>query len=179
MRMSSRYREISPLSSKPRSWIEPDIYLGVFAHRYGHIPKGEVISITEMEYNRSVDRKIPRLIYIMDKRHAITIDDVEEGRSKTKLKALKNRLLMENVVNFFMSAVDLRAHVINSLSRLRQPDLTTFHYVSDMVPPPEAYISHPYALLQTHQLIGGQAELNLLTDWITGKELRDHVPGIS
>jgi tetratricopeptide (TPR) repeat protein len=156
---------------------EADIYLGVFAHRYGHIPKGEIISITEMEYNRAVERKIPRLIYIMDKRHAITIDDVEEGRSKTKLKALKNRLLIENVVNFFMSAVDLRAHVINSLSRLRQPDLSTFHYVSDMVPPPEAYIAHPYALLQTHRLIGRQTELNLLTDWITGNELPDHVPG--
>src|SRR5207302_9918211 len=30
---------------------------------------------------------------------------------------------------------------------------------------------HPYTLLQTDTLIGRQAELKLLTDWITGKEL--------
>src|SRR2546421_11999490 len=31
---------------------EVDAYLGVFAHRYGFIPEGQNISITEMEYKR-------------------------------------------------------------------------------------------------------------------------------
>jgi hypothetical protein len=38
-----------------------DIYLGVLANRYGHVPKGHTISITEMEYNRARERGIPRL----------------------------------------------------------------------------------------------------------------------
>src|SRR2546430_2855077 len=42
---------------------EVDIYLGVFAHRYGYVPKDHDISITEMEYNRAVERTIPRLIF--------------------------------------------------------------------------------------------------------------------
>src|ERR1051325_7849931 len=49
---------------------EADIYVGVFAHRYGYVPKennAEQISVTEMEYNRAVERKIPRLIFLMDK----------------------------------------------------------------------------------------------------------------
>ena len=29
---------------------EADIYLGIFAYRYGYIPKGYDVSITEMEY---------------------------------------------------------------------------------------------------------------------------------
>lgn len=33
---------------------EADIYLGVFAHRYGHVPAGHEISITEMEYERAM-----------------------------------------------------------------------------------------------------------------------------
>src|SRR2546430_1490156 len=41
---------------------EADIYLGIFAYRYGKVPKGYDISITEMEYNRAVERGIPRLI---------------------------------------------------------------------------------------------------------------------
>ena len=146
-----------------------DIYVGIFAHRYGYVPAGHTISVTEMEYNRAVERKIPRLIFVMDKAHPITIDDVELGEGAVKLEAFKKRLLADNIVNFFKSPADLRAQVINSLSQQREPDLTTFHYVSDIPAPPEAYIAHPYTLLQTHRLIGRQAELNLLTDWVAGK----------
>ncbi|MEP7198360.1 MAG: DUF4062 domain-containing protein, partial [Chloroflexota bacterium] len=146
---------------------EADIYVGVFAHRYGYVPKGHAISVTEMEYNRAVERKIPRLIFVMDKSHPITVDDVDIENA-AKLKTFKDRVQLENIVNFFKSPADLRAHVINSLSKLREPDLTAFHYVSDIPAPPEAYIAHPYTLLQTHRLIGRQTELNLLTDWVTG-----------
>ena len=148
-----------------------DIYVGIFAHRYGHVPAGHAISVTEMEYNRAVERKIPRLIFVMDKDHPITIDQVELGEGGVRLEAFKKRLLAGNIVNFFKSPADLRAQVINSLSQQREPDLATFHYVSDIPAPPEAYIAHPYTLLQTHRLIGRQAELNLLTDWVAGKTL--------
>jgi hypothetical protein len=148
---------------------EAEIYVGVFAHRYGHVPKEnnpQQLSITEMEYNRAVERKIPRLTFVMDKTHPLTIDDVEQGEGATKLKLFKERVQTENIVNFFKSPADLRAHVINSLSKLRQPDLTTFHYISDIPQPPEAFIAHPYTLLQTRRLIGRQPELSLLTDWV-------------
>src|SRR5437588_2363457 len=103
---------------------EADLYLGIFAYHYGYVPKGYDISITEMEYNRAVERNIPRLIFIMDKAHPIQIDDVEMGENAAKLKTLKERLATERVVNFFTSSTDLRAHVINSLSQLRQSNLT-------------------------------------------------------
>ncbi len=102
---------------------EADIYLGIFAHRYGYVPAGHDISITEMEYNRAVERGIPRLIFLMHDDHPIKAADVEKGEGAVK-------------------------------------------YVSDIPIPPEAYIAHPYTLLQTHTLIGRQAELNLLTDWV-------------
>jgi len=75
-------------------------------------------------------------------------------------------LLTDNIVNFFKSPEGLRGDVINSLSQYRESDITTFHYVSDIPAPPDAYIAHPYTLLQTHRLIGRQDELNLLTDWV-------------
>jgi len=68
---------------------------GVFAHRYGYVPKSgnpAQISITEMEYNRAAERKIPRCIFVMDKEHPITIDDVEMGEGATKLEAFKETL---------------------------------------------------------------------------------------
>src|SRR6266568_7801484 len=145
---------------------EADIYLGIFAYRYGYVPEGYHISITEMEYNCAVERGIPRLIFLMHKKHPLTAEDFETGESAVKIEALKKRLKVERVVNFFKSPAELQAEVIDSLSKLRQPNLTAFHYVSDIPEPPEPYIAHPYTLLQT-DLVGRQNELNLLTDWVT------------
>ncbi len=51
---------------------EADLYLGIFAYRYGYVPKGYDISITEMEYNRAVERGIPRLLFLMHEDHLLT-----------------------------------------------------------------------------------------------------------
>jgi len=119
-----------------------------------------------MEYNRAVERGIPRLLFLMHEDHLLKPADVEKGEGAIKLEALKARLKTERVMNSFTSPAELQAQVINSLSHYRQPNLTAFHYVSDIPAPPEPYIAHPYTLLQTHTLIGRQAELNLLTDWV-------------
>lgn len=147
-----------------------DIYIGVFAYRYGYIPKEknpQEISITEMEYNRAVERRIPRLIFLMSDQHAIKPTDVETGEGAKKLEKLKERLKTEQVVGFFSSQDDLLGQVIQALVAFREPNLTTFHYISDIPKPPETYIAHPYTLLQTRRLVGRQAEINLLTDWVS------------
>ena len=41
-----------------------NIYIGIFAWRYGHKPEGHDISITEMEFNRAIERKIPILVFL-------------------------------------------------------------------------------------------------------------------
>ncbi|MDT5272856.1 MAG: hypothetical protein QOH49_5042 [Acidobacteriota bacterium] len=143
-----------------------DIYLGVFGFSYGYVPPGANISITEMEYDRAVARSISRLIFLMHDDHSLKATDVETGEGAEKLKALKERLKTERVVGFFKSPDELLALVIQSLSEFRQPDLTKFHYISEIPEPPEAFIAHPYTLLQTHRLVGRQPELNLLTDWV-------------
>jgi hypothetical protein len=99
---------------------DADVYLGIFAHRYGHVPQGHDVSITEMEYDRAVKRGIPRLIFIMHEDHPVLIKDVDKGEKAAKLAQLKKRLLEENVVDFFRSADHLQAGVTNSLSWLRE-----------------------------------------------------------
>lgn len=151
---------------------EAEIYMGIFAYRYGYIPKGHDISVTEMEYNRAVERKIPRLIFVMGEDHLIKQSDVEKGDGAAKLETFKSRVQTENIVNFFDSPADLRAKIIDSLSKtdLRQQrrDITNLHspLSSDIPLAPKPYIAHPYTLLQTTQLAGRQNELNLLTDWV-------------
>ena len=146
---------------------DADFYLGLFAHRYGYVPKGYDISITEMEYNRAIENRIPRFIFLMHEDHPIKASDVETGDGAAKLRMFKERLQSEQVVNFFKSPEDLRAQVINSLSQRRQRNMVAFHFVTDIPATPKPYIAHPYTLMQTGKLIGRQTELNLLTDWVT------------
>ncbi|MBI1763205.1 MAG: DUF4062 domain-containing protein [Acidobacteria bacterium] len=153
---------------------DADIYLGVFAHRYGYVPAGHQISVTEMEYDRAVERKIPRLIFEMGKDHPIKFEDVEV-EAAAQLKAFKDRVGTENIVNFFNSPADLRANAINSLSQVRAKLEETkgtsqkfnFHPPNLIPTAPAPYIAHPYSLLQTGQVIGRREELKLLTDWVT------------
>ena len=152
---------------------ESDIYLLVLAHRYGYVPAANnpaQTSVTEHEYNRAVERKIPILTFVMHEDHPVKAADVEKGEGAAKLEVFKNRALLK-VTNFFRSPAELRANVIDSLSHHRRKGPKAFHYISDIPESPGVYVAHPYTLLQTPNLIGRKAELKFLTDWITGKEL--------
>lgn len=96
---------------------DADIYVGIFGHRYGYVPAGHDVSITEMEYDRAVHRGIPRLIFIMHDEHPLTISQVEIA-GVGKLERLKERLRKERTVSFFRSVAELGGSVIRSLTTL-------------------------------------------------------------
>ena len=107
-----------------------DIYIGIFGYKYGYIPAGYEKSLAEMEYDRAAVRGIPCLIFIMDKDHPIKASDFETGEGAEKLREFKSRLISSHVINFFSSPVDLRAHVINSLSTIRpQLEVESRHFI--------------------------------------------------
>jgi hypothetical protein len=93
-----------------------NLYIGIFANRYGHVPPGRAVSITELEYNRAVECGIPRLIFLMDPKHRVRAQDVEVGEGAARLAALKKRIGVERVVAFFTSPRDLRVKVADSLA---------------------------------------------------------------
>src|SRR5262249_4741738 len=72
-----------------------DIYLGIYAWRYGWVPEGQLISITEMEFDRAVERKNAGalreiLIFTAHEDHPCTAADVEADRDAQKrLKVFK------------------------------------------------------------------------------------------
>ena len=35
---------------------ETDVFVGIYAHRYGHIPPEDIVSITEAEYDQAAER---------------------------------------------------------------------------------------------------------------------------
>jgi len=59
---------------------EADIYIGIYAWRYGHVPEGHDSSITEMEFKRAEERGIPILVFTIHKDHPLTITMVEADK---------------------------------------------------------------------------------------------------
>jgi hypothetical protein len=97
---------------------ETDIYVGILAHRYGYVPEGSDRSITQMEYERAVERGIPRLMFLIHKDTPVLVDDIETGRAAKRLKAFKDRVSRDRVAHFFRSEDDLRAGLIQALAKL-------------------------------------------------------------
>jgi len=110
--------------------------------------------------------------------------DIETGPAEEKLKKLEERLGKERVATFFHSPKDLRAQVVEALSALGKKldaaetgdavasTVAKLHRTSAIPAPPEPYIAHPYTLLQSRDLVGRQAELNALTDWVSNPKSR-------
>lgn len=92
-----------------------DVYVGIVAHRYGSTVEGDSRSITEMEYDRAVEKNLPRFIFIIDKDARILGRDVEGGKGEEALRRFKERLLKERYVRFFKSPEHLRREISNSL----------------------------------------------------------------
>ncbi|MFN0016361.1 MAG: DUF4062 domain-containing protein [Saprospiraceae bacterium] len=158
---------------------EADVYIGIFAFRYGFVPDYDNpsgISITEMEYNRAAERGIPRLVFFMHDDHPVKRSDVETGPGAEKLDALKRRIGNERVAAFFTSPEDLRAHAVQALSQIKAkwaelqpaPTAALFHQTNPITLPPEPYVAHPYTLSQAAGFVGRKSELDRLTDWVAG-----------
>jgi len=157
---------------------EADVYLGIFAYRYGFVPPESDISITEMEYNRAVELRKPILVFFIHEDHPVVKKDFETGPGAEKLEALKKRIGEARVAAFFKNPEDIRSHVVEALTKLGKEldaaeagdaiasTVAKLHHKTSIPAPPEPYIAHPYTLLQLRDLVGRRAELNALTDWV-------------
>jgi len=168
-------RDAGPIVVDAEMLAQADVYIGIYAWRYGEVPKGHDISYTEMEFNRAVELGTPILIFLMHEDHPVKPRDVEaDAAAQKKLAEFKQRASAGRIRKEFRSPDNLRGLVIESLADLKaheqqasgQTPVPSFHRHYDIPQPPEPFIAHPYTLLQTHRLVGRQAELNLLTDWV-------------
>ena len=96
-----------------------NVYVGIFAMRYGFIDPEFGKSLTRLEYEEAQVIRLPSLIYIMNEEtHSILPKHVETGLSAERLREFKQVLKKSHVVNFFSSAEDLAAKVTQDVVRL-------------------------------------------------------------
>ncbi|WP_163999270.1 NB-ARC domain-containing protein [Pyxidicoccus caerfyrddinensis] len=92
---------------------EADVYLGIFAHRYGYIEAGEK-SITEEEFDHAKARGLERLCFLVKPTYAWTPDAIDYEHHE-KLERFKRRIRTSAICNEFTTVDDLRAKVLQSL----------------------------------------------------------------
>src|SRR6185369_14086462 len=110
-------RPDEPLDACLKEVEESDLFIGIYALRYGFVPEGEDISITEREYVHA--RKLGKLIYcfLLDDENQSWFKRWIEGEpGKTKLEDFKELIQKHHVCDNFTTPDDLRAKVANALS---------------------------------------------------------------
>jgi|GEM_PF-2712388 len=97
---------------------ESDVYIGIFAFRYGSIDEETQKSMTELEYRRAGERGIHRLVYLKSDKFADQLNpDWKESNpvAKAKLDMLKEELTRKHTVQFFENSYELAAKVTADL----------------------------------------------------------------
>lgn len=116
---------------------ESEIFIGIYAHRYGYAPSADVTyrthdgtlkkaggeqSITHMEYLWAVERGIPILLFVVSENGADgsplpwPLPYIEDEPGKSRLRKFKDVILSSHVVGFFFSPEDLASRVATALS---------------------------------------------------------------
>ncbi|MCY2968766.1 MAG: DUF4062 domain-containing protein [Planctomycetota bacterium] len=96
---------------------ESDLFVGIYAHRYGFIPDQSKISITEMEYHAAADARLPCLIYLVDENEPCKPAFVDEGENRQKLQAFKNALMGRHICKTFKNPDQLATFVVADVAR--------------------------------------------------------------
>lgn len=117
---------------------EADIYVGLFAFRYGYIPpmqhqNADGVSISEMEYRHARGHGKPCLAFLATKGCGIHLDYVDactgNGDRGERIKALREHLMTENLASPFSAPHELStlvlAAVTKHLDEHKQPESAT------------------------------------------------------
>lgn len=95
---------------------ECDLYIGIFAWRYGYVPPDESKSITELEYRESVDAGKEPLIFLLQDDAPWSPSFVDRDRGA--IETLREDLKTSHMVQFFSTAEDLAAKVSVSVANV-------------------------------------------------------------
>ncbi|HYC88997.1 MAG TPA: DUF4062 domain-containing protein [Thermoanaerobaculia bacterium] len=92
-----------------------DLYVGIFAWRYGFVPDGETRSITELEYQRAVETKKPRILFVVDEDAAWSPKLIDRDRSR--IEAFHERVKQDRMVSKFSTHDTLEARLSAALEQ--------------------------------------------------------------
>lgn len=96
---------------------ESDLFVGIYAHKYGYVPDGADVSISEMEYKAASEASLPRFIYIVDHSQPWLPAHIDGGQSRERLESFKTALLKRHICQTFGGQDQLAMKVVADVGR--------------------------------------------------------------
>ncbi len=94
-----------------------DLFIGIYAWRYGTVPNGAEFSITEQEYQHAQKLRKPCLCYFVEEDFPWQRKFIETGVAEEKLMRFKSRIAKEHVRAMFKEPLTLERNLISDLSK--------------------------------------------------------------
>lgn len=88
-----------------------DLLVGIYAWRYGTVPRGSRRSITEQELDKALELDIPCLLFLIDENDRSLREFADEETAGERLKDLKHRIRTLRVVEEFSDPQELAVKV--------------------------------------------------------------------
>ncbi|SEB24330.1 DUF4062 domain-containing protein [Variovorax sp. YR216] len=102
-----------------------DVYVGIFAFRYGFIPEennDSRLSITELEYSKACEVGVPCLIFLLSEEAPWPRNKQDKGSAAESIEAFRERLQRRHTVNFFTTEDELTRKVNEGLVKWQKGD---------------------------------------------------------
>lgn len=111
-------RPEEPSSACLREIEDCDLFVGIYAHRYGYVPEGSDLSITELEFDHAKKHHKPIFCFVVDENHPWPPQMIEESPAKSKLMNFKvKKIGVDLVRDTFTTPVDLAARLATAVGR--------------------------------------------------------------
>ncbi len=94
-----------------------DLFVSIYAHRYGYIPAGSHSSITEQEFDYAKKLNKPLFCFLLDEEHPWQPKMIEDEPGKSKLRSFKTKISSGVVTDTFTTPEDLAFKVAASVGR--------------------------------------------------------------
>jgi len=88
-----------------------DLYVGLFARRYGFVPPGSERSITEQEYHAALKHGKDVLCFLLRDEVQWPAEFIDQGEAARKLKALRDEISVNYLTGFFSTPDELATRV--------------------------------------------------------------------
>jgi Domain of unknown function (DUF4062) len=171
--------DVDVIDSSLQMVREASAYALVIGRKYGQTPishdrNPHQLSLTELEFNKAQELKLPILLFVMGDDHLLRLADSETdagiieklNRFRERAKQMKPDSPVHRVYATFDSLEEFKSEAIYAVAGLRRyldgkdpqprPD--------DPIPEPPAFYAEP-AYIGSHQFVGRQAQLDVLSDW--------------
>lgn len=94
--------------------MQSDVYIGIFAYRYGYVEEGHAESVTEIEFKFAGERNIDRLCFLVDPACPWPVDAIEREQLAA-VEQLRQRVERNTIRELFTTVDDFRVKLVASL----------------------------------------------------------------